>query len=187
MDKNLWLLLHLYGEEHNADDLDELLKDGALSEEYRQLGQVKSLLDQRRVHPDPARVAHVLRAAAPNGLHGAADTTRRRPRMRLIRRVSAWSAFAAAAAVAALLVWPLDPDDAVAPDSAPSEAASESTEVLPPWDDGSQLVDVYTHIEVLSARSTDDAWDEPEVLRIDSLPPAGASSGFTPASAFRQR
>ena len=193
MDKKLRLLLHLFGDLDDSEELEALLRDDELRYEYEQFAEVKHLLERLQVHnreavqPDSGVVSTIMQAAAarrPIRLR-LSRRRNRKPHVARVYRIAGWSSVALAAVIAGILVWPAEvrklpllPETAVAPEM---EQAVE----VPAWDDGSLLIDVNDHIEVLSARSAGESWDEPQVLRIDSLPAVTPSSGFTPASISR--
>ncbi len=190
MDKRLLLLLHLYGEKDSREDLEELLRDEELRVEFGQFIAIKRALDTRselsraNMRPDPAVLSRVMETA----------TARRRPRFevqslragklqaRRMRHLMGWSTVALAAAIAGILFWPQDIQQPPPVPEAGGAAGMEQSTELPPWDDGSQLVNVNNHIEVLNSRSVGETWDEPELLSLDSLPAPGPSRRFTPAS-----
>lgn len=183
MDDKLLLLLHLYGERDDPAELEALLDDDALRAEYRQHSAVKAALEAHQRQrsevrtPDAAIIAKVLAAAAAPAMRRV-DTAR--PRRKKMRLMAGWGALALAAAVAGILIWPAGFEEGAAPPEA-LEMAMPATE-LPAWDDAAQLVDVSNRIRVLDARSTVESWDEPRLLRLDSLPAPGSSQGFTPAT-----
>lgn len=59
------------------------------------------------------------------------------------------------------------------------EARAGSTvapDSLPSWDEADKLRDIHRGIELLQARSADDAWDDPAVMSLDVLPTQHESS-----------
>ncbi len=189
MDKKLQLLLHLYGEKDSPGELEELLRDEELRVEFGQLMATKRALETRRelshanMRPDPAVLSRVMQRAAARRPRFEMQRLRAgKPHSRRIRHLVGWPTVALAAAIAGILFWPQDIQQPSSVPGAGEAAGMEQSTVLPPWDDGSQLVNVNNHIEVLNSRSVGETWDEPELLSLDSLPAPGPSGGFTPAS-----
>jgi len=158
MEKHLQILLHLYDECQDPEEFAELLSDERLQAEYAQYAAVKNTLDRHSIteRPDPVMLSRVQNFAASYRLR-----TRRRVR---VYRLAGVSALAVAAGLAGIFIWP-----------------RQSAE-LPPWDSGQQLIDLSGQVDVLSDRSAVDRWDDPEVLRLDSLPPAGSMQDFRTVS-----
>ena len=211
MEKKLQLLLHLYGDVEDPKALEELLRDENCQAEYAALRSVKEALDveaeQRRAQrtPDPAveeKVLELAQAAQPAAQRPGPRLAFRRMKAPIgtarMRKVTGWASLALAAAISGIIFWPAgnDVQPPLGGQVVPSAEATQGpnpnatgfgpwqrTEPggVPPWDEGAQIVDMHRHLEILRSRSEGDAWDEPELLRIDSLPAADPGAGITPA------
>ena len=106
MDEKLHIVQHLYGEGGDPAELQRLLEDEALREEYAALSETKRALDQRqRARPDPLVIDRIVAAAAtPRAgvIPGKRQDRRARPRARRYRLAGALSGVLALALVVSI-------------------------------------------------------------------------------------
>lgn len=170
MDKKLRLVQHLFGESANPEELEELLQDSDLMNEYAELCDVQRLLDSGAARGRPkapeAAINRIVAAAGPK-----IRPFGHRP-VRRVRRVAMWGGIsAAAAALLLILIWP----------QSVSESPSESgvVEIRPPmpltdselsWDDTQDYIELRQSLRVVRERTSPQLWDESAVMNLDSIP-----------------
>ena len=106
MDEKLHIVQHLYGEGGDPADLQRLLEDEALRQDYAALSETKRVLDQRqRARPDPLVIDRIVAAAAtPRAgvIPGKRQDRRARPGVRRYRLAGALSGVLALALVVSI-------------------------------------------------------------------------------------
>lgn len=195
------ILLHLYGEATDAEELRSLLRDDELRQEHAELSEAKFRLDHlKRERPDPAVIDRILAAAATgDGLPTASDRKDRpavphavRLRKVLIPALSIAAAilfgvavgwFGASSGTGTSTDGPAlasSPDDLVPPESLyryvpPQQSVTPASQADPrlAWDDASPLLDMHRRIQTMRPQGSLD-WGE-EAVPLESLP--GTNSG----------
>ncbi|MDE2996642.1 MAG: hypothetical protein OXT73_07900 [Bacteroidota bacterium] len=190
------ILLHLYGEAPETEDLRALLKDEELRQEHAALSEAKFRLDHvRRERPD-SRVIDSILAAAATG-EGLPTATERRDRPPVARVVRLRKVLIPALSIAAAILfgvavgWFGAQSGTHSTTDAPAVAA-QSDDFVPPeslyryvppqqrltpasnrdprlaWDDASPLLDMHRRIESMRPEGMLD-WGE-QAVPLESLP-----------------
>lgn len=195
------ILLHLYGEATDAEELRSLLRDEELRQEHAELSEAKFRLDHlRRERPDPAVIDRILVAAATGEGRPTAQDRKDRPAVphviRLRKVLIPAMSIAAAILFGVAIGWfgvssgtgasddvpalANTPDDLVPPESLyrfvpPQRSLTPASQADPrlAWDDASPLLDMHRRIQTMRPQGSLD-WGE-EAVPLESLP--GSSSG----------
>jgi len=187
------ILLHLYGEGSEAEDLHSLLRDDALRQEHAEFSETKFRLDHlNRERPDPAVIDRIVAAAATG--EGLPGPQQRVDRPAVSRRIHLRKVLIPALSIAAAILFGVavgwygansgvnDPaltpqvaeaeSDLVPPESlyryVPPQQASPAGDVRLVWDDASPILDMHRRIESMRPSSPLD-WGE-QAVPLESLP-----------------
>lgn len=194
------ILLHLYGEATDAEELRSLLRDDELRREHAELSEAKFRLDHlKKERPDQAVLDSILAAAASSEGLPAAEQRPDRPSIpgsvRLRKVLIPALSVAAAILFGVAIGWfsastgtssPQDspalassPDDLVPPESLyrfvpPQQHLTQASQSDPrlAWDDSSPILDMHHRIQTMRPEGRLD-WGE-EAVPLESLPGSGA-------------
>ena len=194
------ILLHLYDEATDAEELRSLLRDEDLRREHAELSEAKFRLDHlKKERPEQAVIDRILAAAATGEGLPAADSRPDRPAIpgtvRLRRVLIPALSIAAAILFGVAIGWfgassgtstPQDspamassPDDLVPPESLyrfvpPQQRLTPASQADPrlAWDDASPILDMHRRIQTMRPDGRLD-WGE-EAVPLESLPGSGA-------------
>lgn len=207
------ILLHLYGEATDAEELRSLLRDDELRQEHADLSEAKFRLDHlKRERPDPAVIDRILAAAATGeGLPTATNRVDRPavPYATRLRKVLIPALSVAAAILFGVAIgWfgatsgtntpenapalANSPDDLVPPESlyrfVPRQqnlTPASQTDPRLAWDDASPLLDMHRRIQTMRPEGLLD-WGE-EAVPLESLQGAGSGRLQMAGSSNQQR
>lgn len=194
------ILLHLYGEATDAEELRSLLRDEELRREHAALSEAKFRLDHlKRERPDPVIMDRILAAAA--GEQGLPSSTDRKDRPAVARSARMRKVMLPALTIAAAILFGVAvgwfssqsgtaqvdepavataPDDIVPPESlyrfVPPQPVTPASTQDPrlAWDDSAPLMDMHRRIESMRPEGMLD-WGE-QAVPLESLPGSGSRS-----------
>ncbi len=194
------ILLHLYGEASDAEELRSLLRDDELRQEHADLSEAKFRLDHlAKERPDQIVIDRILAAAAAGEGLPAGDHRPDRPalpRANRMRKVLIPALSIAAAIIFGVAIgWFGASTGTSIPDEAPA-VASSSDDLVPPeslyrfvppqrqltpasqsdprlaWDDASPILDMHRRIQTMRPQGSLD-WGE-KAVPLESLPGSGS-------------
>jgi len=195
------ILLHLYGEATDAEELRSLLRDDELRQEHAALSEAKFRLDHlKRERPDQEVLDRILAAAATGEGLPSADARPDRPAipgsLRLKKVLIPALSIAAAILFGVAVGWFGASSGTSSPEESPVMASGAEDDIVPPeslyrfvppqrqltpasqtdprlaWDDASPLLDMHRRIQTMRPDGLLD-WGE-EAVPLESLPGSGS-------------